>query len=301
MNFITVLIPIFGIFAIGYIGKKALHIEVKPISTMALYLMSPVLAFRTFYQNSLNMEYVYLGAFLLLLCAGSIALCYIVSRLTHWDISERSGLILASSFMNNGNYGTPLVLLVFGEVGFHYAVILMVLQQLIMCTVGIFVAAQGSTGEHNQKVNPLKEVVKFPVVYGALLGVIFNLVQVNLSSDIMTAVNMVSDATIPTVMIVLGMQLASIQLGKLETGKLSSALAIRLVIAPVMAYVITLFLPVDDMLKDILILMAAMPTAANTTMYALQFNVKPAFVSSATLISTISSIVTLPLLIAILL
>ncbi|GAB2568524.1 hypothetical protein GCM10026983_39070 [Gracilibacillus alcaliphilus] len=57
------LIPIFGIFAIGYIGMKFLHIDIKPISTMTLYLMSPILAFRTFYQNELNMDYVYLGAF----------------------------------------------------------------------------------------------------------------------------------------------------------------------------------------------------------------------------------------------
>ncbi|WP_186578577.1 AEC family transporter [Aquibacillus kalidii] len=301
MGFISVLIPIFGIFAIGFIGMKLLKFDIKPISTMAIYLLSPFLAFRTFYENELNMDYFYLGAFLLLLCLVNVGLCYIISSFKKWDNPNRSGMILASSFMNNGNYGTPLVLLVFGEKGFHYAIILMVLQTLIMCTVGIYFAAQGGAENRTEKISPMKEVIKVPILYGSILGVVFNLTSISLSNDIMIAVDMVSDAAIPTIMIVLGMQLATISLKKLEIGKLSLALLIRLAIAPVIAYLITIPLPVDDMVKDILILMAAMPTAANTTMYAVQFGARPDFVSSATLTSTLLSVITLPILLAILL
>ncbi|MDE1376651.1 AEC family transporter, partial [Bacillus licheniformis] len=46
--------------------------------------------------------------------------------------------------------------------------------------------------------------------------------------------------------------------------------------------------------KQIMVLAAAMPTAANTTLMAVQFETKPAIVSSATFISTMLSIVTLP-------
>lgn len=296
MEFIKVLIPIFGVFAIGFIGIKFLKFEIKPISTMALYLMSPFLAFRTFYQNELNMDYLYLGAFLIALCLISIAVCYLISYFKKWDVADRSSLILSSVFMNNGNYGTPLVLLVFGEKGFHYAIILMVLQTLIMCTIGIYFAAQGGISENEAKVSPIKEVIKVPIVYGAVLGILLNVINIEVTSDIMTAVNMVSDATIPTVMIVLGMQLATISLKKLEVRKLSFSIVFRLIIGPVIAYFLTLPLPVDEMVKDILILMAAMPTAANTTMYALQFDAKPEFVSSATLTSTLLSVFTLPIL-----
>ncbi|MCT2537736.1 AEC family transporter [Aquibacillus koreensis] len=301
MEFISVLIPIFGIFAIGFVGYKFLRFEIKPISKMALYLMSPFLAFRTFFQNDLNMDYLYLGAFLVVLCAITIGICYLIGRMKRWGSGDTSSLILATAFMNNGNYGTPLVLLVFGEKGFHYAIILMVLQQLIMCTVGVYIAAKGGADGKELKVSPLREVIRVPIVYGALLGILFNALHIEVNENIMTAVDMVSDATIPTIMIVLGMQLANISLKRLELGKLSTALLFRLAIAPVIAYVLTLPLPVDEMVKDILILMAAMPTAANTTMYALQFDAKPEFVSSATLTSTLLSIITLPIILAILL
>ncbi|MEH7510395.1 AEC family transporter, partial [Priestia megaterium] len=43
MEFLTILLPIFGIFALGFIGQKKIGFDTKTISTMALYLMSPVL------------------------------------------------------------------------------------------------------------------------------------------------------------------------------------------------------------------------------------------------------------------
>lgn len=49
------------------------------------------------------------------------------------------------------------------------------------------------------------------------------------------------------------------------------------------------------MTKQIMILLAAMPTAANTTLMAVQFDTKPDLVSSATFISTVLSIITLPI------
>lgn len=67
-------------------------------------------------------------------------------------------------------------------------------------------------------------------------------------------------------------------------------------VSPVIALGFTLILPVDDMTKQIMILVAAMPTAANTTLMAVQFNTRPEVVSSATFISTMLSIVTLPVL-----
>lgn len=299
MVFFTVLLPIFGVFAIGFIGKKVWRIDVKPISTMAIYLLSPFLAFRTFYENPINMDYIYLFIYLLALCLISILICYVIGFFKKWSRQQISSFILASSFMNNGNYGTPLVLLVFGETGFHYAIILMVLQQLIMCTIGIYVAAQGSPLEEQH--SPLKEVLKVPIVYGALIGMIANMTGFQFQKEVITVVDMVADAAIPTIMIVLGMQLATISLKKLEVGKLSVALILRLAIAPIMAFLITLLLPVDEMIKQIMILMAAMPTAANTTMYAVQFNARPMFVSSATLTSTLLSVITLPIVLAIIL
>ncbi|WP_281418772.1 AEC family transporter, partial [Desertibacillus haloalkaliphilus] len=109
--------------------------DTKSISTMALYLMSPVLVFRTFYTTEFDLTYIYMALYTFLLCFGLIVVVYIIAFFRKYSVKETCGMILASSFMNNGNYGTPVVLLLFGAAGLDYAIILMVIQQIVMCTV----------------------------------------------------------------------------------------------------------------------------------------------------------------------
>ncbi|MCG8395979.1 AEC family transporter [Bacillus atrophaeus] len=295
MEFLLVLLPVFGIFAIGYIGQKTLGFDIQTLSKMSLYLMSPFLAFDTFYSNKLTMDYLYLFIFVLGLCLVLVLLVYFLSYFHKYQNQDRCAMILSSAFMNNGNYGTPVVLLVYGTAGLDVAVVLMVLQQLIMSTIGIYYAAKGSPDAGGFK-TVMNRVTRMPVAYGALLGAILQLVHISIPKELMTSIELVGNAAIPTIMIILGMQLALISFKNIEYRKISYSLLLKLMISPVIALGFTFILPVDDMTKQIMILVAAMPTAANTTLMAVQFNTKPEVVSSATFISTMLSIVTLPVL-----
>ncbi|ENR7951296.1 AEC family transporter [Listeria monocytogenes] len=294
MEFLLILLPVFGIFAIGFIGQKTLKFDIPNLSKLTLYLMSPFLAFNTFYTNALTIDYAYLAIYIFALCLSLILLVSLISFLLGYNLQDRCALILASAFMNNGIYGTPVVLLVFGAVGLDIAVVLMVLQQLAMSTIGIYFAAKGSKDANGMK-TVMKRVVRMPIAYGALLGLTLQLLHVSLPSALMTCVKLVGDAAIPTIMIVLGMQLAVISFRRIELTKVGIALVLKLLIAPIIAFGLTLILPVDEMTKQIMILLAAMPTAANTTLMAVQFDTKPDLVSSATFISTVLSIITLPI------
>ncbi|MFP7472373.1 AEC family transporter [Niallia taxi] len=294
MQFVTVLLPIFFIFAVGFVGEKILHINTKSITTMTVYLMTPLLSFSVFYETTFNLDYLMMAIYALALVFGIIGIIYIVAKLRGYDVKKTCGMILSSAFMNNGNYGTPLVLFAFGEPALHYAVILMVIQQLIMATIGVYYAAKGSADNEGAN-DTWKKVLKVPIMYGALLGVIFHFLNIPLPATMLDAIKMVGDAAIPTVMLVLGMTLAKISVKKVQVKPLSFALTLRLIVSPLIAWGMTLVLPVDDMLKQVMIVLAAMPSAANTTMYALQYGTEPDFVSTATLFSTLASIVTLPI------
>lgn len=300
LELLSIVLPVFAIFSIGFIGQKVIGFETQSLSTMALYLMSPFLVFRTFYETTLTKTYGYMLVYTLVLCITLIAFVYAISFIKKYNITETCGMILSSAFMNNGNYGTPVALFAFGAAGLDYAVVLMVIQQLVMCTVGIYYAAKGSP-ENDGVSSALRAVVRMPILYGAIAGVIFQQLDIKIGGSIAEALDLVADSAIPTIMIILGMQLAKISLKNVQVEKLTYALLLKLFVSPAIAYGITLFLPIDPMLKAIMILMAAMPSAANTTMYALQFGTEPDFVSSATLVSTLLSLITLPVLLAILL
>ncbi|MCY8041049.1 AEC family transporter [Bacillus spizizenii] len=295
MEFLFVLVPVFGIFAIGYIGQKTLGFDIQTLSKMSLYLMSSFLAFDTFYTNKLTMDYVYLSIFVLGLCLILVLFVYFLSFYHKYPNQDRCAMILSSAFMNNGNYGTPVVLLVFGTAGLDTAVVLMVLQQLIMSTIGMYYAAKGGSEVGGFKM-VMARVIRMPVAYGALLGAILQLMRISIPKEVMTGVELVGNKAIPTIMIILGMQLALISFKHIEYRKISYSLLLKLMVSPVIALGFTFILPMDDMTKQIMILVAAMPTAANTTLMAVQFNTRPEIVSSATFISTMLSIVTLPVL-----
>ncbi|MGD7023896.1 AEC family transporter [Rossellomorea vietnamensis] len=299
MSFILIVVPVFIILSVGFIGQKLLKLDIKSISTAALYLMLPFLALQTFYENELNMDYLYILLFCLLLLFGLILVSFIAGRMTNRPQSKTSAFVLAGAFMNSGNYGVPVILFAFGETGFQYAVIMMVIQSLLMNTVGLYFAAKGSKSGGTLKASLIK-ILKMPVLYGSIAGILLQIGSVSIPDFIYNGLDLIASAAIPTIMLVLGMQLASISKKNVELKELSGVIFIRLVISPVIAYAITVMLSLDTLLASVLIVLAAMPTAANTTMFAVQFDTEPDLVSFSTLVTTSMSIITVPLMVMLL-
>ncbi|WP_239990224.1 AEC family transporter [Ignatzschineria cameli] len=297
LTFFWILLPIFSIFVVGFISQKMLHFDIPNLSKMSIYVLSPFLAFKTFYSYQISIDYLYYFGYIYLLCFALVLLVSLASKLFNYDERTRCGMILGSSFMNNGNYGTPVVLAFFGAAGFDLAIIMLVLQQVVMNTVGTYYAAKGSSRHivGSSVRHALYQVLKMPTAHGALLGVLFQLLQIPLSESLYHSISMVGDASIVVIMVILGMQLANIRITKIAYGKLSINLTIKMLLSPLIALFLVEWLPIDHTSKQVLILLAAMPAAANTTLLAVHFDTKPELVSSATLISTLISLITLPI------
>ncbi|MFL0364701.1 AEC family transporter [Pseudobacillus sp. 179-B 2D1 NHS] len=293
MELLMIVLPAFMIFFAGFLGQKIIGFDIRSISKAALYIMSPFLAFRTFYTNELTMEYFYIILFCLLLC---LALVLMIGLTGYWMKASKpqlSAMMLGGAFMNSGNYGAPVILFAFGAAGFDYAVIMMVFQSLLMNTVGLFFASLGGKDE-SSLIQSLKSVVRMPVIHGALAGVTLQILSIHIPKAFMEAISLVADASIPTVMLVLGMQLAVIARKRVAYRYVSAVTFIRMFASPVLAVAILAFIPVNELLKNVLILQAAMPAAANTTMFAIQFGTEPDLVSFTTLVTTLLSIGTIP-------
>lgn len=302
LTFFWILLPIFSIFIVGFISQKILHFDIPNLSKMSLYVLSPFLAFKTFYSYTISIDYLYYFGYVFALCLGLVLIIYLISRVLRYDDKTRCGMILGSCFMNNGNYGTPVVLAFFGTIGFDIAIIMLVLQQVVMNTIGTYYAAKGSSKVivGSSVKFALMQVMRMPTVHGAILGVVFQLLSVPLSESLYRSISMVGDASIVVIMVILGMQLANIRLTHIAYGKLSINLVTKMIISPLIAFFLVQWLPIDLVYKQILIVLAAMPAAANTTLLAVHFDTKPELVSSATFISTLLSLVTLPVVLLLL-
>lgn len=294
MDLFLVILPVLLVFLTGFIGQRILHFNIKNISTLTLYVMSPVLAFRTFYMTPINIDYMYIFSFAILLCVLLFIVTFLVTRILHSDRSETSAVMLGAVFMNSGNYGAPVALFAFGDEGFHIAVIIMVIHSLFMNTLGIFIASVGSDDSPSLNAS-FKKALKMPVLWGAVIGLVLQLIHVPVHQSVMNAVDLIADASIPVVMLILGMQLAVISRKRVNYVAMGATTIIRIIASPLIAAAILYFMPLPALVKSVLILQAAMPAAANTTMLALQFNTKPDLVSFTTLVTTLLSIISIPI------
>ncbi|AIQ60856.1 AEC family transporter [Paenibacillus borealis] len=294
MEFVLIILPVFLIMGAGFLGQKLLKLEIRSISTMALYLMMPFLTFNTFYTNEINIDYAYMFLFNILLILVLVIVTVVVGKAIKADKSSMSAMLLGTAFPNMGNYGAPVILFAFGATAFNYAVITMVIQTLLINTIGIFIAAYGSEQPTSVK-QALLSVVKMPVLYGVLLGVVFQVMPITLPGAIMDGIELIGSASIPTITLLLGMQLAQMKAQQFEFKYVSSITLIRMVVSPLVMAVLVSLMPVSPMIRNVFILLAAMPIAANTTLLALQFNTRPNLVSYITLVTTLVSLLTVPI------
>ncbi|WP_059104958.1 AEC family transporter [Shouchella shacheensis] len=294
--FFQVVLPVILIFVFGFVLQKAYKIDIRSVSTVAIYIMTPCLVFRTFYESPLNAQYAYMTIFALLLMFLLIVINKIYARWRNLTQADESGLILSTAFMNVGNYGTPIILFAYGPIAFDYAVSFMVLQSIIMNLFGVYYAARGKAGVKIA----LHAIARMPATYATVAALFLNAVSIPVPDNLFMTVDIVAEAAIPTVMLILGMQLAMIRWEGFEWEKVTFSVVVRMFLSPLIAFGLVYILPLDPLVAKVLIVSAAMPSAATIVMYAVQFDSRPKLVSSVTLITTIVSLFSLTLLLWIL-
>ena len=296
MELLLIVLPAFLIFTAGFIGQKVLKFDIKSISKLSLYLLLPFLTFDTFYTNKLNADYFYMFVFTVLLTVLLVGITFLTGKLLKVDRPHMSALQIGSIFPNSGNYGAPVALFAFGSLAFDYAIIIMVIHAFLINSLGIFLASLGGDTSTGMK-GAFIRLIRMPVMYGAILGILFQILNIPLPSTIIGGISMVGDASIPIVMLILGMQLAEIKPQKFNLKYVSNITIVRMAVSPLLALALVQIMPVSDIIKNVFILLAAMPVAANTTMLAVQFDCKPDLISFTTLVTTLLSLISIPFVI----
>ncbi len=301
--FSEVVLPIVVIAGIGYLLEGAFPLDPRTLNRVSLYGLSPCLLFVTLLRTEINGGEALRLALLMLLVVISMCVCaYLVARSMRLNRTQRSGFMLAATFMNSGNYGLPATRFAFGDAGFQYAVIGYLTQAFLSQTLAVYVA---SSGGGNRRA-ALTQVLRMPMLYAAALAVVLRLLGIRMDEStgfvavgLFRGLQLLADATLPLLLLILGMQLRRRKpLGSF--GPLGTATALRLVASVPIAFGVASLLGLGDLALRVGILQAAMPTAVNTTILALEFDTWPQFVSNVVVATTFASLITLTLLVVLL-
>lgn len=290
--FFSVVLPIVSIFALGFILQRFRGLDVRSVSTVAIYIFLPALAFNSLYNAEFNKSFVIIIIFALTLLFFMIVSNKILAKIFNWPQSVESASILTTAFMNGGNYGVPVIIFVLPESAVAYGVFFMVLQQVLMNSFGVYYASRSRSGA----LKAIKTVFKMPATYAVIIAFLCQGLTVDVPESILSVTAMLGAAAIPIMMVNLGMQLASIMSLKFNWQVISSATLIRMVLSPLIAFGFVSLFSVDPMIASVIIIVASMPSAATTTLLALEFDTEPDLVSSITLVTTVLSVFSLTVL-----
>jgi predicted permease len=202
--FLADILPIFLVASAGFILARRLHVEVRTLSRTTFNALSPCLVFNLLVTSGLGAaDFGRMAVF----TAGVIALIGVIAWLATRPLRlERPTLVaflLVVMFSNSGNYGLSAVMFAFGREALAHATVYFVMNAALMFTAGVFLASAGrrSVGQ------ALSGVLKVPPVYAVALASLILATGVQVPTPLMRAVGLLSDAAIPVMLLVLGMQL----------------------------------------------------------------------------------------------
>ncbi|MCR5531522.1 MAG: AEC family transporter [Lachnospiraceae bacterium] len=291
----------FLIMSIGFCLYKFRFVAERTaddMTTVLLYIVTPALILKTYQQ-----EYSSENAKLLLVALGlasvAMVLGIIVSFLSRIGSEKKSADVeqFAACFPNNGFMGIPLIMAVAGTTGVFYSNTYLMMFQLAVWTFGVALLQRAN----GTKFTPRTVLKLFanPTVISVFIGLACYFLRITFPKPITTTCSYLADMNTPLAMLVAGMLIAKVNLlGSFLRLRNYYIVFLRLIVFPICLIGLFTFLPQPHDIKEYILIVTSCPTATNTILFARKFRRDVETASQIFALCTLSSIITIPLIVA---
>lgn len=296
----TTIIAIMLMVLLGYILKRIDLLNITDIDTLnkiVINIAMPSMIFITLYKANFSSlpQLATMPIVGLIIGTFSGLVMYLILTLKKYPKKKKWALILPVSLGNTAFLGFPVTLGVFGSEGLVRAIFYDI-SSLIMFLSLTVILMFNFGGEIKDSA---KSLFRFPALWAVLLGILFNFLNISIGGILNITINYLAAATIPLIMISLGL---SLQFKGIKKGiKLTSLAAFfKLIISPILAFFILVFLGFPGLEHSVGITEAAMPCSMLTLVLAIENDLDFTLTANSIIISTIFSLITIPVLMGIL-
>ena len=262
------------------------------LNKIVVNIALPCLIFINLSKATINPEVMVLPVTAIFLVFTTAVMAYIYSRFRNYSKSTTWTIILASSMMNTAFIGYPVIMGVLGNEGFISSIfydmamaLMFVLYAMIL--VGVF-------GGNKRQV--IRDGLTFMPLWAVLFALIFNFFNIELGYVLETSLGYLSQATIPLIMLSLGLTL-DLNSVKSNISDTAFILFTRLLFAPILILIIYKALDIQSLIYNVAVLDSAMPIAMNCLVLSINYDLDNELMASAIFLSTILCVVTLTLFI----
>lgn len=297
--FVNNLLPVLLCAATGFVLGRTIRPDIKTASKLAFHVFSPCLVFVSLVEAAISGgEFVSLAAFtfaVTIVVGGLAGLFGFVMRAERHILVS---LVIASMFVNSGNYGLAAAKFAFGEQALARAMVCFVFSAVIVYTLGILIASMGKL----TALQALRQLARVPAIYALAAAGIVRFSGLHLPLFVDRSVSLLADASIPIMLVILGLQIAETRTWPRDRLKLIGGAAfLQLCITPLVALLTAHAMGLTGVARQAAVLQSSMPAAVVTTVLAVQYDLDSSLISGVVVITTLLSPLTLTPLIAYLL
>ena len=294
------MLKLFLLLVLGFVLFKC-HIfdeyTNKKISALIVNVASPMLIISSIAGvegSNKSIVFLMIGAGILMYI-GFIILGKIINRIFPFPKKDWPVYECMVVFANTGFMGYPVLLDVFGQEAVFYASLIHMAFNFFVYTYAIMCLTKGDDSEF--KLN-FKQLLT-PGIVLIFVGIFIYLFDIQLPSVLMDTINSVGSLTAPLSMMMIGSSLAVYPIKDSFTDWRSYVFAfVRLMIVPFVTMIMCRLLHIDAYYANITIITNAMPVGSMVLMLATQYNANVKIVTRNIVVSTLLSVITIPIVVA---
>jgi len=296
--FYHIISPLFAMIIAGAWLERKFVFEIRTLSKICFYLLLPAMLFTVFIQSSIDWNNLVLFSMVQLCQLGSVsAFSWWAAGFLRMPTKKKGAFVLGSVFPNSGNFGIPLIAMIFTvntmEVLSYHSVTVLI-QNFLIFTFGVALVGHGRLSMRNS----LSNICRLPLVYAMLFAVLIRALSIQIQEIpvIWVPAGIAADGLISIAMLTIGIQLAKLRNVKISR-ELISATVIKLIISPFFALIYVFVFGLQGFLAQLVIITAAAPSAVNTALLGIEYDNEPELSSSIVGLTTMISAVSVSLIV----
>lgn len=262
------------------------------LTDLVVLVTLPCMVFESF-NMEMSLDALMEGAQALLIACVMAFVALAAGKLLYnrFESRERCILQYGTLVTNSGFAGLPLISGTYGDAGLFLASLFIIPTRILMWSAGISLFTQnGSRAER------VKKVMLNPAIIAVELGLIRMVLHLPLPGSLDLAISHLGDCTSPLAMALVGAILADVSLKGIWEPKALYLMLVRQIALPLICLFALKCLPVDPLMLGVSVTLSGMPIGSTTAILAQKYGADAQFASKCVFISTVSSLITVPLL-----
>jgi len=283
----SIIFSILGIYTfilLGFIAKMSFkeQIDDKTITILNVYFLQVFLTFWGLLIRPIDITLFYASSIYVAIVLVVLIVSALVAKKLFTSPKEYSIATVVAIIGNTGNLGIPINIAIFGEESIPYTTVVNLMNVFVVYTVGVFYYSRGSFDTKTS----LKNIIKLPILWAALLAITLSLLEFKPSSVVLNTLMMGAYASMTMQLFLFGIYLYGTKIQEISKRLVVWVLSLKFLILPAIAFLILVNIELDAMIKGIIFIELMMPLAVANVNLASLYDCSPRVVTALVFISS---------------